>query len=354
MNASTDLTLPAPLALAVVLAVIALAVYLSRAHARRQSRQARNLGRDLVRAFERHLSDRSSPGELRRAVAAAGESAFWSALETYAHTLTRTEWLRLSRALERNPYAPRERRALGDDSPWRRVLAARRLGLLRSRASRTTLRRALARGPGLVAHAAAGALARYHDRAALRWILDHPGALARRPHVSLVALLRAFGPRTPEALAAALDHGLESPVMERAVIEALGLARYSPARAAIERRVASSDLDLRVAAVRALGRLQAVETATSLLAALKDDAWQVRAQAARALGRIRAPIAVEALTRRLTDSSWWVRRHSAYALMELGSEGRDALREVIQSSPDPYARDMAREALDGGPHLDAA
>ena len=31
-----------------------------------------------------------------------------------------------------------------------------------------------------------------------------------------------------------------------------------------------------------------------------------------------------------------------------------ALRRIAGTSPDPYARDMAREVLDGGPHLESA
>jgi hypothetical protein len=37
---------------------------------------------------------------------------------------------------------------------------------------------------------------------------------------------------------------------------------------------------------------------------------------------------------------------AAYALAVIGSEGRDALCELVVRSPDGYAREMAREALD--------
>jgi len=75
----------------------------------------------------------------------------------------------------------------------------------------------------------------------------------------------------------------------------------------------------------------------------------VRAQAARALGRTRSGLAILALPARLTDPAWWVRRHAAYALREFGREGRRELERIAHGSPDPYARDMAREALEGWP-----
>ena len=80
----------------------------------------------------------------------------------------------------------------------------------------------------------------------------------------------------------------------------------------------------------------------------------MRAVAAWALGRTGAGTAVEPLVARLTDRAWWVRRHAAYALWEIGADGRAALRRVAESSPDPYARDIARESLGSGESLDAA
>jgi HEAT repeat protein len=95
--------------------------------------------------------------------------------------------------------------------------------------------------------------------------------------------------------------------------------------------------------------MQAEDCATSLMGALQDEVWQVRAQAAWALGRTRAGIALLVLPARLTDPAWWVRRHAAYALREFGGEGRRELERIAHGSPDPYARDMAREVLEGWP-----
>ena len=258
-------------------------------------------------------------------------------------------WLRLSRALADCPHLEHERRALREESPWRRELAARRLGLLFSSASRQALRAALPEGPELVTAAAARALARYRDPAALHWLLAHPGAVARRPHRLRVALLRAFGRRGLPAMAAALERGTGEAAMDRALIETLGLARHLAARHAIERRLREGDVEQRVAAARALGHMEAADCATSLIGALQDQAWPVRAQAARALGELRAEIALLALPARLTDPAWWVRRHAAHALREFGIEGRRELERIAARSPDRYARDMAREVLDAWP-----
>jgi hypothetical protein len=348
------LDLTPPLALAVVLACIALGIFAVRMHQLRQVRRSRRRVGWFMSRCEALLRGEITDAELRRDTAGTPEGEFWTALERLSLRWRRHEWRRLSRALAHASAVTDERRALRDDSPWRRVLATRRLALVRSRAGRSALRRALVRGPELVTHAAALALARYRDIAALRWLLAHPGRIARRPRLALQALLRGFGPRGRAELVAALERGIDDAWVERATMESLGLLGEATARAALERRLGSADVNVRVAAVRALGRIRAIESGTLMLAALRDPEWPVRAHAARALGRARVALATEALAARLTDPVWWVRHHAAYALAELGDEGRAMLRAVAATSPDPYARDIAREALAGGPRLDAA
>jgi len=152
-------------------------------------------------------------------------------------------------------------------------------------------------------------------------------------------------------LTAALERGTGDPAMDRALVETLGLSGHRDARRVIERRLREGDAEQRIAAARALGRLEADDCATTLMGALQDEVWQVRAQAAWALGRTRAGIALLVLPARLTDPSWWVRRHAAYALREFGMEGRRELEHIAHGSPDPYARDMAREVLEGWPDV---
>jgi HEAT repeat protein len=334
-------------ALFVTLAAITGAGCTLRVLKRRERRQARVRVDDLVRSLCEFIEHRLSPHVLAQEAAAAAPDVFWAALED--QVTRRSGWLALSRALVDNPHFAAEREALLDKSPWRRELAARRLGLLFSPESRRALRRALRDGPGLVAATAAAALARYRDLEALRWLLANPAALERRTHRPRVTLLRAFGRRALPDLAAALDRGTGDAAMDRALIEALGLAGHREARRSIERRLRDGDVEQRIAAARALGQMRADDCATTLMGALQDEAWQVRAQAARALGRTRAGIAMLALPARLTDPAWWVRRHAAYALREFGMEGRRELERIAHGSPDPYARDMAREVLEGWP-----
>jgi hypothetical protein len=330
-----------------VIAAISGAGYTLRMLRRRERMRAHRQVADLSESLRDFLACRMQPQELAAEAAAADPGAFWTALE--ALTSRGDGWLVLSRALAGCPHFELERQALRDESPWRRELAARRLGLLFAPTSRRALRAALRAGPELVTAAAAAALARYRDHETLHWLLAHPGSLARRPPRARVALLRAFGRRGLPEIAAALERGTGDAALDRAIIEVLGIAAHHDARMQVERRLREGDVELRVAAARALGRMEAADCATSLAGALQDEAWQVRAQAAWALGRTGAGIALLVLPARLTDPAWWVRRHAAYALREFGAEGRGELQRIAHGSPDPYARDMAREVLEGWP-----
>ncbi len=318
--------------------------------ARAAERRNRHLQRErqttLVAAWRRYARDGGDPKQVRRQARSAGETMFWSVLEALELDLTRKQWRRLSDTLSRSRAIRDERRLLRTESPWRRELAARRLSFIPSKPVRRALRRALEQGPSSVSFVAVMALARQRDAWALRWIFDHDYYFAARPSRARTAMLRAFGPGATPILAQRLAAGISDLALERAVIERLGAACDMGSAPAIGARLTRPELELRVAAARALGRLRSVAHSDALIAALRDDAWEVRAQAAHALGRIGVSDAVPELAASLTDPSWWVRRHSAYALTRLGVEGTAALRDEALESQDRYAREMAQEALD--------
>jgi HEAT repeat protein len=200
------------------------------------------------------------------------------------------------------------------------------------------------RGPALVRIASAMSLARLRDLLALEWLLEHPEATARHGRRQLAALLRRFGPRGRPVLRAAL-RGWDTAPVHLAALDALGLWRNGRTLPLALELMERGAPEARAAAARALGAIRRPEATPALIAALDDDAWPVRAQAARALGHVGGAGAVEALAGRVGDQSWWVRRNAAYALAALGADGRDALRRLASQRGDPYAREMAREAL---------
>jgi hypothetical protein len=344
MPSSASNPTPALLAIFALAAILASAVLLARFVSRRERRSKRAGGLALRRALRDVARGRLDAESLREFAAACDRETFWSALEAGA----RTPHLRrgVARVLAATEHVDDERRALRDDSSWRRELAARRLGLVRSRRTRSSLRRAMVRGPEWVTVAAALSLARQRDLAALRWLLAHPQRLAKRTARTRIAVLRAFGRRGRTLLTEALAAGPRDPALERAILDALDSEAAPGALTHIRARLAHHDPELRTAAARALGRIGDAGAGDALLAALADSEWPVRAQAARSLGGIGDARAVPALAACLTDRAWWVRRHAAYALAALGEAGRAELERAVSESPDRYAREMADEALE--------
>ena len=328
---------------------VSLAWLVARASRRGTRSGDRQRTAQLLRTINGRVAGHVPAAELRSVARDAGADPFWDAMESIAATLRRRERMQLAQSLARNRHVIAERRALiHGETPARRELAARRIGLLPSVRQQPALRRALIQGPEPVRLAAARALASLRDMDALRWLCEHPDSVGSRPLPMLSGLMRAYGPGARALLISALDHGIAVPRFECAVLDALGISRCRSARERIETRLRSEAVDVRVAACRALGRLGMGESIPALMLALSDASWPVRAQASHALGRLRATPAVDALAERVADAAWWVRHHAAYALAAIGPEGRDALCELIVRSPDPYAREMAREALDRG------
>jgi HEAT repeat protein len=340
--------LTGPLAVTTVSATIACGFMLARMAGSRARETARERMQHFEASLAAFLAGNLRGRELLRIAARLESDRFWETVGGLKAGLPRRAGDDLDQTLARSRHVRVERVALGEGSPARRELAARRLAWVGALRHRGALHRALRSGPEPLAMAAAAALARIRDGAALAWVLENPQALAHRTPQSRLALLRAFGRGAVPHLKAALARSLGEPRMERAVIEALAAAHCLDAAPLIAARLTHEWRDVRVAAARALGQLGADAHRAAVAPMLADSDWRVRAQAARALGRLAAVEQAAALRDALRDTSWWVRRHAAYALASFGEEGRRILRDVYAGDPDRYARDIAAEALAGG------
>jgi HEAT repeat protein len=105
----------------------------------------------------------------------------------------------------------------------------------------------------------------------------------------------------------------------------------------------STDLDVQLATIEALGELASPEALPALTDLLDDEAWQLRAKAASAIGGIGDPDAIPRVFGPLRDENWWVRRSAAGALARMPG-GIDALYAALEDE-DRYAADAAAEAL---------
>src|SRR5690606_22163343 len=93
-----------------------------------------------------------------------------------------------------------------------------------------------------------------------------------------------------------------------------------------------ADVEVRVAAIRALGRLQHPGGEAALARGMADTAWIVRSAAAEAAGLSGFTRLCDGVDRLLDDPEWWVRFRAGEALVRLGEEGRRRLHAAVRSA----------------------
>ncbi len=223
---------------------------------------------------------------------------------------------------------------------WRRLDAARALGIVGTREDAELLEPLLDDTHAAVRLAATQALAAVDDPELVRLaVLHYPGeALAVR--LFTTTTLRTVWQLAEGPLRDCLtsrDASGRQIAAWLALAESLNLPSLRPAVTAL---VGHPDPEARAGAARALRRYPHAETVEAVRTLLEDPQDFVRAAAAQALGALRATEAEPQLERGLSDGAWWVRFRCALALALLGEPGRAALRRARQSR-DKFAREMA-------------
>lgn len=112
----------------------------------------------------------------------------------------------------------------------------------------------------------------------------------------------------------------------------------------------SGGKEVRIAAIKAIGKIKEIAPAYHLRKALRDDEWEVRAIAAKALGQLIDPDAGEALAAALHDPEWWVRQNAAASL--LSYPACEELFASVMRTKDAYAWDSIVYALESAKRQD--
>ena len=156
----------------------------------------------------------------------------------------------------------------------------------------------------------------------------------------------ALAMRAEEALLAAYQGAEESIVVQARALESLAYSSEAGLRQMIEDAYYASHDELRLSAIRAMGRSADIRWRALVRAELSSPDVEMRAEAARAVGELEAKGAVPDLILLLEDENQPVRHAAIEALGQLGGrDARDALREVA-SGGDPDDAAAAEDALE--------
>ena len=110
-------------------------------------------------------------------------------------------------------------------------------------------------------------------------------------------------------------------------------------------RLTSDDWEVRVVAVRALGKLDTAASVALIVSALDDQDGSVRAAAVHVLGNLGKQAPFDRLVVALHDADWHVRES---AVLALGKQGQRVPHEVLMTAlhdPDGSVREATRLAL---------
>jgi len=134
-------------------------------------------------------------------------------------------------------------------------------------------------------------------------------------------------------------------ILKRDIIEACGSSHLNEASRLIVDFFFSADGHpaIKIACMRALGRLDCPEYGGVVTSALFHDDWRVRSQAAQAASAC-SDSAIPHLRNLLYDDYYYVRINAARSLSKLGDGGLSLLKSEMNSE-DPFVRDTVRFML---------
>lgn len=156
----------------------------------------------------------------------------------------------------------------------------------------------------------------------------------------------ALAMRAEEALLVAYQSAEEQIIVQARALESLAYSSEAGLRQMIEDAYYSSHEEMRVSAVRAMGRSADTRWRNLVRAELNSPDAAMRAEAARSAGELEAKTAIPQIILMLDDDEPQVRHAAIEALGHLGGKAaRDALR-AIADGDDAREAIAAEEALD--------
>jgi len=297
-------------------------------------------------AMEDRAERQRAAGDLAAALTAQDRESFAVFIMEYLVELQGEDADRLRELLRFMEFEHHAAELLHSRSSWKRAVAARLLGEMPSPRTRDLLLVAARDGDPAVSFAAALGLLKRREPGMAVTVYD---ALEDREDWTpgqIKELLIQGGTPLAAHLHARLGRPGLSEARTKIIIDLLGHLRYLPAAAAmISLLRGHPSPETRISLLRALGRLEAIESLPDVLADLRHPDWVVRSQAALALGRLGDPAAVSALFVALNDGSYWVRYNAAIALSRLGRPGQKVLLGVARSGG--TVATLAQEVLMG-------
>lgn len=187
------------------------------------------------------------------------------------------------------------------------------------------------------------ALSQRGSKELLVFLSNDPNFISKLSYRSLAEILKSYAGDKKELYQHMLNAA--SAFSRRLAIKRIGAENLQSFAPKVHELYRNSDasLDLRIDAIRTLGKLRYESAHADIIAALSDSDWRVRNVAYVALWDLRGEDACDMLLTGLTDPQWWVRFNSAKMLAEC--EGAERLAPQVAALNDAFAREAFASAV---------
>lgn len=132
--------------------------------------------------------------------------------------------------------------------------------------------------------------------------------------------------------------------LQHILIETIGMKYAVEHVPFLESLLRDDKSEIRVRALKSIAQIGFIPRLETYLPFLHSQLWEERLMLAKLLALVPAEESVQYLQSLLHDPSYWV-RSQATQILSNSKQGIDALKTVISTSDDRYAKDIARQAL---------
>ncbi|WP_160725855.1 HEAT repeat domain-containing protein [Bacillus sp. USDA818B3_A] len=135
--------------------------------------------------------------------------------------------------------------------------------------------------------------------------------------------------------------------LQKAIIDVIASKKEITYIVFLENIFSSYSGEIKLRALKALAEIGYVKNIAPYMNLLYSDKWEERMVAVKLIGSLKEQSAIPRLIELLHDQTWWVRAQAGQAISQF-TTGKEILLNVLETSTDTFAKDMAWEWLHKG------
>ncbi|MED3562060.1 HEAT repeat domain-containing protein [Bacillus xiapuensis] len=141
-------------------------------------------------------------------------------------------------------------------------------------------------------------------------------------------------------------HKLQA-ALKLALLDVLSIKKDVSYQFFIEKVFLNYSGEIKLRALKALAGIGYVKNIDLYMCLMYSDKWQERMLAAKLIGTLKEEKGIPRLKELLHDQSWWVRHQAGQSISQF-SNGKEILTTILETTKDPFAKDMAWEWIHKG------